>query len=441
MKLVDQTLNLNLTLAGKEVLNTDRNRIIDSIKLNLEKVPKNSPILILQKDPVRFLYSFLMALDFGLIPISLPTETTEFQLEHLRKSIKGAAVFNNQDINLSKETLTESHTNCYACLTSGTTGISKLCYLNLDNALLNSKLHADSLGVNKDNTVIQTLPLYHSFGIISYIFAWIKCGFTLDLNHIFLGLKTLSKRNLKNSVIHLSPSQLRFMLKEKTSPPIGIDIISIGGGSIDNKSLKEIKRKLPNTEIYTTYGLTEAGPRVTTGLWSDHEEGFIGSSLKRVETAVLDSDSKISRTGVGKLLIKSPTLKLNIKENELIDGWLITRDQVRINENSEVFFITREDDLINFGGISLYPSDIELVIKQHPKVVDAIVLKRKSELYEEEPILIVEPTVEPSLLREFLKGKLASHQIPKLIYSYESLPRNSLEKIDRKQLYKTLEQE
>ncbi|TNF05107.1 MAG: long-chain fatty acid--CoA ligase, partial [Deltaproteobacteria bacterium] len=323
------------------------------------------------------------------------------------------------------------------CLTSGTTGKPKLCYFDQEHSRLNARLHCESLGINSNHTLIQTLPLYHSFGLISYYYSWLEKKFTLDLNPIFLGFKSLSKRELSSAALHVSPSQLRFMLKEKTDPPKGIDLISIGGGSVDSTSLNDIREKLPTTKIYVTYGLTEAGPRATTGLWNDQEEGYIGKSLEQIQVGVL-YHNQIETSGIGRLCLQTPTLKLNPSADEMKGNWLVTRDHVEINAEGEIYFKGREDDLINFGGISLYPSDIETVVRSNQEVHDCVVLKVQSETYEEEPLLVIEPIIDTKEMRTYLKDKLAAGQIPRKIESMEKLPRTSLEKVDRKELSKML---
>lgn len=434
----EEILKLPLSLQGQDVSEEEKVSLINHIQSLLEPIPGTSALLIQEKNPLSFLFSYHLALYKNLKVIALPNDMTEYQAQHLKDDIKGAWLLKNDELHKAQGETDIPEEVTHACLTSGTTGHPKLCFFNQEKSRLNARLHAESLGLTEKHTVIQTLPLYHSFGLVCYYYAWLETGFKLDLNPIFLGFKTLSKRKLDSAVLHISPSQLRFMLKEKTPPPTGIDVISIGGGSVDAESLNKINTKLPKTKIYVTYGLTEAGPRATTGLWNDQGEGFIGSSLSQVETAVL-SEGQIQFTGTGKLVLKSPTLKMNLSQDEIKDGWLITRDHIELTEAGEIFFKGRENDLINFGGISLYPSDIETVVRSHPDVKDCIVLKIDSSTYEEEPLLVLEPALDPKEMRNFLKDKLAAGQIPRKIESLEKLPRTSLEKVDRKELKEILE--
>ncbi len=434
-----QELNeLPLTFSGAPVDQAERKSLADSILETIKTIPEGAPLLLQEKNPLHFLFNYHFSLKKGLKVIALPTDMTAYQIDHIKEDISGSWILQNGELKegIGKSNIPNDIT--HACLTSGTTGHPKLCFFDQSQSRLNAQMHTESLGLTSEHTLIQTLPLYHSFGLVSYYYSWLETGFTLDLNPVFLGFKSLAKRRLKKAALHISPSQLRFMLKEKTVPPLGLDIISVGGGSVDTGSLREITKKLPDTKIYVTYGLTEAGPRVSTGQWENHAEGYIGKPLSQVETSVLNNN-EFKKTGSGKLAIKSPTLKKNPTASEIENDWLVTRDHVEIKENGEIYFKGRENDLINFGGISLYPADIETVVRSHPNVRDCVVLKVPSSTYEEEPLLVVEPVIDTKDLRQFMKDKLSAGQIPKKIESMDKLPRTSLEKVDRKELGKRLE--
>jgi long-chain acyl-CoA synthetase len=438
MNFLNQARLLKLFFEGTPV---DREKL-DSLIIHLTKMlsplPSSGLILLQEKNPLNFMLTFLALLDQGLTPVALPADLSVYALEQISKDMDDPSTLVDGVLKVGKGSREIPFKGCYASLTSGTTGAPKLCYLKVENALKNARSHCESLSITHEDEVIQTLPLYHSYGLVAYVFGWLQMKFTLDLNNTFLGLRALSKRKIHQAVLNISPAQLRFMLKEKGDIPQGIKLISIGGGSIDQESVLEFSKKLPDVKLYLTYGLTEAGPRVSTGLWKGQETGYIGEAISEVQVAVLD-DGVVRKSGTGKLLIFSPTLKLNLESHELHEGHLVTRDLVTIDDSGSIYFKTRDDDLINFGGISVYPIDIETVARQHPDVLDAQVLKMKSKMYEEEPVLFVEPEMDAEVLRDFLKDKLSLYQMPKKIIALTKLPRTSLNKVDRKVLKEKLE--
>ncbi len=437
MSLLTEALLLPLSLEGKIVEKETLKNILSDLNNLVDSIPSNVIVLLQEKDPLRFMMTFFCLLERGHLPVVLPTDFSDFQLEQVRSHLSHPFCLING--NLRVGTIQKvPYSNCYASLTSGTTGRPKLCFLNVQNARRNALAHCESLAICESDEVIQTLPLYHSYGIVVYLFGWLEKKFKLDLNSTFLGLRALNKRTLYNAVLNISPAQLRFMLKEKGPAPEGLKCISVGGGSIDQQSIEDFSKKLPGVKLYLTYGLTEAGPRVSTGLWNGEEAGFIGKAIRGVSVKVL-IDGKVCEEGIGKLLVSSSMLKLNLDENECHGEYLLTRDLVRLDKTGKIYFKTRDDDLINYGGISIYPLDIETVTKMHPDVLDAQVIKGKSVIYEEEPVLFIEPKLDVEVIRDFLKEKLTVYQMPKKIITLDKLPRTSLNKVDRSILKSIME--
>ncbi len=405
----------------------------------INELASNSEILLRDKDPFRFALIFLAAIDAGHFPVAIPTDLPDFQFDKIKMSRGNPVVLDN--FKVTGGSVKASVTGCYGSLTSGTTSVPKLCVLDAVNARACAKAHADSLNIASEDQVIQSLPIYHSFGIIAYIFTTIEVGNRLNFNRAFLGIRALQKRELCDCILHLSPAQLSFVVKERSGGIKGIKSFSVGGGMASTGLLEKLSELFPATKIYTTYGLTEAGPRVTTGVWKrDRPTGYIGESISGVTLAVL-KNGVVKKSGEGKLCIKTPYLKINLGADELVDDYLLTRDLVCIDECGSVNFLSREDDLINVGGISVYPKDIEDVVKEYDLITDCIVFKRKSSEYEEYPILAVEGMIEVKLLDDFLKHKLTIYQVPKEIHCFEQFSRFSLGKINRHELLSRIKHE
>jgi acyl-CoA synthetase (AMP-forming)/AMP-acid ligase II len=228
------------------------------------------------------------------------------------------------------------------------------------------------------------------------------------------------------------------MLKEPESNLNGIDIISVGGGLADSSEILRLKEKFNGAKTYITYGLTEAGPRVSTGEVAQEESsGYIGQPFHGVRIAVLQEDGQIVPEGEGTLCVSSPSLKKNIAPDEIAqyqgEGFLITRDLVNIKDNT-IYFKSRDSDIIKVGGISVYPKDIEAVIKKIENVKDCIAFPMEHRIYGSVPLLIIEGDGEAKDIQIYLKDKLSVYQRPKKIIFIKEFPRYSLNKVDRKRL-------
>ncbi len=393
-------------------------------------------------NPLDLALFFFTLIDFGHCPILLDAELSDYQIEAMRDCSQFPLIDQKTLKRASNGTQPPAYPHCFAALTSGTTSCPKLCYLSIDGAIMNARAHAQSLGIASRHTVIQSLPLNHSFGIIAYLWTKIVTGCAIGFNQHFLGLKTLVTKSFKDGILHLSPAQLQFMLKEPESGLNGIDVISVGGGLADPSDIRQLQAKFIGAKIYITYGLTEAGPRVSTGeVTQDEPKGYIGRPLNNIRIAVLREDGQIAPAGEGSLCVSSPSLKVNLEFEEMAryqgQPFLITRDIVRVQDNT-IIFKSRASDLIKVGGISVYPQDIETIVKQMKDVNDCIVFPMKHRIYGNVPLLIIEGEGEAQDINAYIKDKLTVYQRPKKILFTHAFPRHSLDKVDRKKLWEMI---
>jgi long-chain acyl-CoA synthetase len=298
--------------------------------------------------------------------------------------------------------------------------------------------------LQSQHEILQTLPVHHSYGIIAYILTPITVGCSVNFCPGMMGLRTVRKKADKvhsQSVLHVSPSQARFILKDAVSVE-AVKKISIGGGSVSIQELKSLKALLPMADIYVSYGLTEAGPRVTAGRYSEHlltelslqgHEHWIGSAIDQVQLHLTDSTDG----QVGRLCIDSPYLKKNISHTELKEGKLLTRDRVRL-EKDQVLFLSREDDLLKYGGVTIYPQDIESIVRKWKGVTDVIVLKQEDPVYGDVPVLFIEGSLALQKAQDLVNNEIPFSTAIREIHILEKFPRQSLEKVDRKKLLESV---
>lgn len=392
---------------------------------------KNHIIGLEDEHELTFAYTFLKILEAGGTPC-LQQSILSHQCHYHLKNLVLSKEKNNCSL--------QPQQNTYYTFSSGSTGVPKPIHLSLEKALQNALMHANGFQITSDSTIAQTLPLYHSYGIIAYILTPLVVGAKLNFCPKIIGLRSFKNSTTKH-IIHISPSQLRFIIKDKFNDAPYLETITIGAGACTFEELEKLQNKFPHSSIYVSYGLSEAGPRVSAGKYFaknsliniNPEAHWIGKPLTGVTCWVLNNN-QLLHEGIGRLIIDTPTAMLNIENTETFNNMLLTRDHVELR-NNEIYFISREDDIIKSGGISIYPSQIEQKIRTLDKVSESIVLKKKDPFYEEIPVLFVESSdLEMSSLEDFLSENLPESWIPKKIFILPVFPKNSLDKIDRKKL-------
>ncbi|MBV8358582.1 MAG: long-chain-fatty-acid--CoA ligase [Deltaproteobacteria bacterium] len=170
----------------------------------------------------------------------------------------------------------------------------------------------------------------------------------------------------------------------------------------------------------------------------------IGKPLPDVEIRVRDEGSNFLPPGeVGEIIIRTPRIMKGYAGREddaaLADGWRATGDLGWIDEDGYVFFAGRKDDMIIRGGENIAPAEIETVLMSHPAVDEAAVIGVPSVEWGQtvKAFVVLRPGQDANAqgLQEFCRTRLASFKRPEEIAFIESLPKNPLGKILRKELH------
>ncbi|KAL6568165.1 putative CoA ligase ccl8 [Orobanche hederae] len=207
------------------------------------------------------------------------------------------------------------------------------------------------------------------------------------------------------------------------------------------------------------YGMTEFVMALSNPLNGKRKGGTVGKPLPGVQAKIIAEDSNAD-VEVGELCIKSPSLfkeywKLpEVTKASFIDGGFFkTGDAVRVDEDGYYVILGRTNaDIMKVGGYKLSALEIEAVLLEHPAILECCVLGLPDKDLGEAVCAIVIPNSEikrkqegdlkPALsLRElsvWAKEKLAPYKIPTRLLLWESLPRNAMGKVNKKELKKRL---
>jgi long-chain acyl-CoA synthetase len=203
-----------------------------------------------------------------------------------------------------------------------------------------------------------------------------------------------------------------------------------------------------NCKVFEAYGLSEASPAVSTN-YHDRptKPGSIGQPMPEVEVRIVDDqDEDVPAGAVGELLVKGPNVSSGYYKlpeetaRTFINGWLHTGDMARLDEDGYLYLMERKKDLILRGGFSIYPRDIEEILHKHPAIQDVAAIGVPAPMMGEEikvyVVLKEGMTVVAEEILQYCQSQLAKYKWPKFIEFTNSLPRNPMGKILRKELRK-----
>jgi long-chain acyl-CoA synthetase len=206
--------------------------------------------------------------------------------------------------------------------------------------------------------------------------------------------------------------------------------------------------RITRAHLVEGYGLTEAGPVTHANPMRGHRErhGFIGLPLPSTEAKIVDLQTGLDLPpgAVGELLVRGPQVMQGYwrrpqetSEALLPGGWLRTGDVARMDAQGFFQVIERRKEMIVAGRYNIYPRDVEEVLYEHPKVLEAAVAGVPGEGRTDLKAFVVlrrGESASPDEILAFLKERLSSHKIPGAVEFLDALPRSFIGKVLRRAL-------
>lgn len=122
----------------------------------------------------------------------------------------------------------------------------------------------------------------------------------------------------------------------------------------------------------------------------------------------------------------------------LVDGWLITGDMAYEDEEGNIYMLGRADDIINVGGEKVSPIEVENIAGQYEKIRECacIGVEDTDGMMGQIPVLFVvaKSGYSEDELLKFIAVRAERYKIPQRIMLLEGLPRNAMQKLDRREL-------
>lgn len=222
-----------------------------------------------------------------------------------------------------------------------------------------------------------------------------------------------------------------------------IAVISYGGAPSAPELVSTIKKRFPDAAPGNGWGMTETCATVTLNIGEDYvnRPSSAGAPPLAVELKICDPDGKELAPGeVGELWCKSPSNchlywnRPDATAETFRDGWVVTGDLARIDEEGFLYLVDRAKDMLIRGGENIYCIEVENALYDHPAVMDAAVVGIPHKVLGEEVGAVVQlkpgKSATEAELRAHVAGQLAAFKVPvEIQFQTEPLPRNANGKI------------
>ncbi|NDO52156.1 acyl--CoA ligase [Lachnospiraceae bacterium MD335] len=261
-----------------------------------------------------------------------------------------------------------------------------------DDAIINNILgNIEALEITEDERALVVLPMAFSYCLHAQVLSYLYSGATIIIkpNKVFTpnGLMRLLNEKAITSFA-VVPEYISQYVKSGNRyfiPTLRKIFLGADFSSIDLRS--QIQYCFGNVQVYVTYGMTEAGPRISTLKYNKNHvaAGSVGKPLKNVQCKIIDdNDIELQPYKKGEIIIKTPSIMIGYYKNEILtrqviqNSWLHTGDYGYVDIDGNIYFVGRKKNIIKINGILIYPEQVEECIMQYPNVKRACVTAEKS---------------------------------------------------------------
>jgi len=337
-----------------------------------------------------------------------------------------------------------------ACLyTSGTTGQPKGAMLSHHNLIFDTQKTIEHLKVDDSDRYICVLPMFHAFAETVCMLMPLFLGAEIVIVDKFLPEKVLRTIQEKNVTFFAGvPTMYSALMNVKNKAEFDLSHLNLcisGGAAMPQQTMEDFEKTF-NVKILEGNGPTETSPvAYVNPVDGERKSGSVGLPIPETKVKIVDEDDNELPLGeIGEIIVQGDhVMKGYFKKPEataetLRNGWLHTGDLGKMDQDGYVYIVDRKKDMINVGGMNVYPREIEEQLYKHPKVKEAAVVATKDELRGEIPkAVIVLKDGESATEREIQKYCMqyfANYKMPKLVDFIDELPKNATGKIDKKSL-------
>ena len=404
-----------------------------------------SAVLIFAPNSAEFLFHWIAALANGYVPCAIAPSTKTSLVNGLQKSLNIAAIVGPRldparyetkrfgriggfDVVVCERTPPSYEPFDVLILTTGTSGSQTACVHTVDSLACNASMTNKTLNITAVDKQLVVLPLYHCYGLITQSIGAIISGCELKIDGPPFNANRFADliRKERISICGITPTIARDLLRRETVLP-PLRSMSIGGDRVSAAEVMSLLSKPFINELYVTYGLTEAGPRVSVlPAHSAPVEAFdsVGMPFDGVSVRIEKPDAN----GVGQLLVKTPSVcrrKVgpNIGRQPFTsDGFLETGDLFTQDDAGYLRYVARKADILIVNGEKLNTRSIDLVAESHPDVECARTVAGDMNSVVTRLWAREDKTLDLEAIKKFMKSSLRLHEVPdKIVQEREAV--------------------
>jgi acyl-CoA synthetase (AMP-forming)/AMP-acid ligase II len=332
--------------------------------------------------------------------------------------------------------------------TSGTTGLPKgICHTHFIRAMY-AALLSNAWRMAPESVVLHSGAIVFNGAMVTMFPAFMN-GATYVLHRAFDAeafIDTVERERVTHTM--LVPAQIIAILNARGFDPArltSLECILSLGAPLHVEHKERLLRLLPD-RFYELYGLTEGFVTILDRDDARRKAGSVGVPPPFFEMRIVGEDGReLAPGGVGEIVGRGPITmpgyleRPDLTAGALRDGWLYTGDLGYVDEDGFLFLVDRKKDMIDSGGVKVYPKDVEEVAARHPDVREVAVFGIPHPKWGETPVaaVVLKPGAAATAdeLRDWINARVdARYQRVDRVIVMDDFPRNAAGKTLKREM-------
>jgi long-chain acyl-CoA synthetase len=332
--------------------------------------------------------------------------------------------------------------------TSGTTGLPKgIMHPHFVRAMY-CTLMAAAFRVTPESRILHTGAIVFNGAFVTLMPAFFL-GATYILHRQFdpqEAIRTIERERVTH--VMLVPAQIVALLNSPEFKPerlASLECILSLGAPLLQRHKDQLNAALPG-RFYELYGVTEGFVTILDRRDAMRKSGSVGAPPQFCRVRILRADGTQAAPGeIGEIVGRAPIAMTgyyrqpDLTAQTVRDGWIHSGDVGYLDEEGYLYLVDRMKDMIDSGGVKVYPRDVEEVIARHPDVQEVAVFGVPHDKWGETPLAAVVlrsgATVTPQVLREWINERVsARYQRVSEVVVMSDFPRTAAGKTLKREL-------
>jgi 2-aminobenzoate-CoA ligase len=329
--------------------------------------------------------------------------------------------------------------------TSGTTGQPKGCvHFHRDILAMADTFARHTLDLTSSDVVVGTPPIAFTFGLGGLVVFPAAVGAATAFAPCpgFDALAETIERH-RATALFTAPTGYRALMKLAGQHDLSSLRTCVSAGEALPAATSDAWHQATGVRIIDGIGSTEMIHIFISARGDDIRPGATGKAVPGYEARIIDEAGQpLPPGGTGRLAVRGPTGCRYLDDARqaayVQDGWNLTGDVYRLDEDGYFWFVARADDMIVSSGYNIGAPEVENALLRHPAVAEAAVIgapdEERGQIVKAFVVLNAGQEGSPELraaLQDHVKGVIAPYKYPRALEFVDALPKTQTGKLQR----------